>query len=208
MYLFFSLLLSFLNEYFYRLRWKARSFMYFMDSFIITLWSYHPYQRTIRKLRVNGSKKVELPWWKNGSIFERKIWQWLIKTESNEMALIWVNNHVVFIKPFWYYHKVMSESVDHNISVFVWGMHSIFFCMVATCSTFNKTKKIINENVWKQGVKDRALMHNGRSCCHLLKWSPTFVLWFLFEYSIRKLRLFYRSHKVLIYIECCFGLAY
>ena len=97
MYLFFSLLLSFLNEYFYRLRWKARSFMYFIDSFIITLWSYHPYQRTIRKLRVNGSKKVELSWWKNGSIFERKIWQWLIKTESNEMALIWVNNHVVFI---------------------------------------------------------------------------------------------------------------
>ena len=66
------------------------------------------------------------------------------------MHLICVKKHVVFIKPFWYYYKGVSESADHNASVFAGRIHSTVMCIVAECSSFNEKKeKIINENVEK-----------------------------------------------------------
>ena len=44
------------------------------------------------------------------------------------MALISVKNYVFLIKPFWYYLKVISEPVDHNINVFDWRIYSIVIC--------------------------------------------------------------------------------
>ena len=68
-------------------------------------------------------------------------------TVKNANTYIYVKNHVVFVKPFWYYRKVMSESADHNIIVFVWRIDSIAMCIVAKYSTFNKKKDIVNKNV-------------------------------------------------------------
>ena len=60
-----------------------------------------------------------------GNIFnfitvERKIWKRLIKTDRKWHLR--VKNHVVFIKTFRHYCK-MSESADHDISVFVWRIY-------------------------------------------------------------------------------------
>ena len=38
--------------------------------------------------------------------------------------------------------KVMSESADYNISVYVWRIHSITICIVAKHSSFYKKKDI------------------------------------------------------------------
>ena len=46
------------------------------------------------------------------------------------------------------------ESADHNMSVFVWRIHSIVICIVAKCRSFYKKNEIINKNVEKHGAKD------------------------------------------------------
>ena len=65
------------------------------------------------------------------------------------MTLIFVKNHAVFIKPFWYYWKVLSGFADHNISVFDWRIHVIAIYIVAKCTSLNKKEEVINKNVEK-----------------------------------------------------------
>ena len=66
------------------------------------------------------------------------------------MAFICVKNHVIFIKPIWYCYKTMSESTNHDVSVFVcrYTVDSVFvcrytvvICIVAKCNGFNKKEK-------------------------------------------------------------------
>ena len=47
----------------------------------------------------------------------------------------------------------MSDSADHDVRVFVWRIHIIASCIVATCSNFNKKKEIINKNGWQVGAQ-------------------------------------------------------
>ena len=41
----------------------------------------------------------------------------------------------------------MPKSADHNIRIFVQRVHSIVICIVAECSSFNKTEEVFDEYV-------------------------------------------------------------
>ena len=55
--------------------------------------------------------------------------------------MVLVKNLVVFVKSFWFYDKVIYESVDHNFIAFVWRI-PISICIVAKHGSFNKKKDL------------------------------------------------------------------
>ena len=54
----------------------------------------------------------------------------------------------------------MPKSANHNIRVFVRRIHTIAICIVAECSSFNKSKEVADETVEKLTAQNGGLGYN------------------------------------------------
>ena len=125
------------------------------------------------------------------------------------MTLACVKNRVVFIKPFWYYCKVMSESTDADISIFSWRIHSIVICIVAKCIVSIKRKRSLIKVLKSRGPRIEPWGMPVNVFCHLLNLYQLLLFGVCYKNSFGwKLERLYQSHQALVYKEGGCGSAY
>ena len=160
--------------------------MYSIDFFMTIFWSKHPYQITVRKLRIyervycfpRQLRVVNfvilesiLSFW---LAFFHKFFKWDLK-----FSLLSITNPRIFSSVTFSIVVLLKEKFENDSlkpEVRKWHLsalspcsfqkkhsdirHSIAICIVTNSGSFNKKKEIINKNLEKYGAKDIA-MRNG-----------------------------------------------